>query len=310
MRELNRRRVIDALRDLGVASRADIARRTGLSRSTVSSSSPSCARRAWWSTSARGGRRRPGAAGRPPMLDRTRPPGRRRDRHRLREAPPGGAVSRPRRTSSGPRLVARWRRATAPTRAMDTAARLVERCSTRPAIAAWSVLGVGLGLPGPIHPPSAASARRRSCRAGPACGWRRRWRTAWTARARGQRRQPGRARGALLGRGHGAADLVYLKVATGVGAGLVVGGKLFYGAGGTAGELGHATVDEDGPICRCGNRGCLETLAAGARDRRAPSPQPRARADHRGDRGARRWRAIPAAGGRCRTRAATSAMPG
>ena len=64
------------------------------------------------------------------------------------------------------------------------------------------------------------------------------------------------------GAGKDAADLIYLKVATGVGAGIVVGGRLFGGAGGTAGEIGHTTIDGDGPICRCGNRGCLETLAA------------------------------------------------
>jgi predicted NBD/HSP70 family sugar kinase len=55
---------------------------------------------------------------------------------------------------------------------------------------------------------------------------------------------------------------VYLKMATGIGAGLVIGGRLFHGAGGTAGEIGHTTVDEAGPICRCGNRGCLEMFAA------------------------------------------------
>jgi predicted NBD/HSP70 family sugar kinase len=63
------------------------------------------------------------------------------------------------------------------------------------------------------------------------------------------------------GAGRGADDLVYLKVATGVGAGLVFDGHLYYGAGGTAGEIGHMTTDESGPLCRCGNRGCLETFA-------------------------------------------------
>ncbi len=65
------------------------------------------------------------------------------------------------------------------------------------------------------------------------------------------------------GAGEGAADLVYLKVATGIGAGLIFQGRLFHGAGGTAGEIGHLTIDEHGPMCRCGNRGCLETFAAG-----------------------------------------------
>jgi predicted NBD/HSP70 family sugar kinase len=65
----------------------------------------------------------------------------------------------------------------------------------------------------------------------------------------------------VWGAGRGCSDVVYVKAATGVGAGLVLGGRLYRGATGTAGELGHLPVDETGPICRCGNRGCLETLA-------------------------------------------------
>jgi predicted NBD/HSP70 family sugar kinase len=63
------------------------------------------------------------------------------------------------------------------------------------------------------------------------------------------------------GAGRGARDLVYLKLATGIGAGIVVGGEIVRGAAGTAGEIGHTTMDEHGDVCRCGNRGCLETMA-------------------------------------------------
>jgi predicted NBD/HSP70 family sugar kinase len=66
-----------------------------------------------------------------------------------------------------------------------------------------------------------------------------------------------------LGAGVGARDAVYLMVSGGIGAGLILGGEIYRGTGGTAGELGHVLVDESGPICRCGNRGCLETLAGG-----------------------------------------------
>jgi predicted NBD/HSP70 family sugar kinase len=52
-------------------------------------------------------------------------------------------------------------------------------------------------------------------------------------------------------------------VSSGVGCGLVLDGRLYRGAGGTAGEIGHVLVDERGPMCRCGNRGCLETYAGG-----------------------------------------------
>lgn len=64
------------------------------------------------------------------------------------------------------------------------------------------------------------------------------------------------------GRGRGVPDFAYLKVSTGIGAGLVLNGRLYRGSLGTAGEIGHATIEEDGVVCRCGNRGCLETVAA------------------------------------------------
>jgi predicted NBD/HSP70 family sugar kinase len=63
------------------------------------------------------------------------------------------------------------------------------------------------------------------------------------------------------GAGRGMSNLVYLKLATGIGAGIVVDGSIVRGAAGTAGEIGHTTMDEHGEVCRCGNRGCLETVA-------------------------------------------------
>jgi predicted NBD/HSP70 family sugar kinase len=65
----------------------------------------------------------------------------------------------------------------------------------------------------------------------------------------------------LWGSGRGLSDFAYLKVSTGIGAGLVLNGNVYRGAGGTAGEIGHTTIEENGPVCRCGNRGCLEVLA-------------------------------------------------
>jgi predicted NBD/HSP70 family sugar kinase len=62
----------------------------------------------------------------------------------------------------------------------------------------------------------------------------------------------------VWGAGRGCTELLYVKVASGVGAGLVLNGRLYEGHAGTAGEIGHVTVDESGPVCRCGNRGCLE----------------------------------------------------
>ncbi len=65
------------------------------------------------------------------------------------------------------------------------------------------------------------------------------------------------------GAGRDYEDIVCINVGVGIGAGIVLGGKLYRGRGATAGEIGHTTITEDGPLCRCGNRGCLEALAAG-----------------------------------------------
>jgi predicted NBD/HSP70 family sugar kinase len=65
----------------------------------------------------------------------------------------------------------------------------------------------------------------------------------------------------VWGAGRGCSELVYVKVASGVGAGLILNGRLYEGHAGTAGEIGHVTVDETGQVCRCGNRGCLEVYA-------------------------------------------------
>jgi len=65
------------------------------------------------------------------------------------------------------------------------------------------------------------------------------------------------------GAGRGTRNLVYITWSTGVGAGLIVDGKLYEGSHGTAGEFGHTILDPTGPLCTCGQRGCLEQLAAG-----------------------------------------------
>ncbi|MEU5875021.1 ROK family transcriptional regulator [Glycomyces sp. NPDC047369] len=59
------------------------------------------------------------------------------------------------------------------------------------------------------------------------------------------------------GAGKGVRDLLYVGLSSGIAAGLILDGRLFRGAVGAAGELGHTSVDVDGPACACGNRGCL-----------------------------------------------------
>jgi len=66
-----------------------------------------------------------------------------------------------------------------------------------------------------------------------------------------------------MGVGRGTKNMVYITVSTGIGSGLILDGRLYSGTTGGAGELGHVTVVPDGPMCGCGNRGCLESLASG-----------------------------------------------
>ena len=62
----------------------------------------------------------------------------------------------------------------------------------------------------------------------------------------------------LFGAGKGAADLIALTLGTGIGGGLVIGGKLFHGPAYSAAEIGHLIINEKGPLCACGDRGCVE----------------------------------------------------
>lgn len=67
-----------------------------------------------------------------------------------------------------------------------------------------------------------------------------------------------------FGAGRGSDDLVYLTISTGIGGAVISGGRLITGPDGVGGELGHITVDMDGPTCGCGGSGHLESLASGA----------------------------------------------
>ena len=68
---------------------------------------------------------------------------------------------------------------------------------------------------------------------------------------------------AVYGAGKGYSPLFYMTLSTGIGGGIVAGGRVVRGADSYAGELGHTTIRPDGPICLCGARGCLERLCAG-----------------------------------------------
>ncbi|GAA0467838.1 ROK family transcriptional regulator [Streptomyces stramineus] len=146
---------------------------------------------------------------------------------------------------------------------LDRAEQLVKRLIAEAGISPDKIVGVGLGVPGPIDVETGALGSTAILP-----GWAgTNPRDALAARLSVPVYVDNDANlGALgelvWGAGRGAADLAYIKVASGVGAGLVINGKIYRGPGGTAGEIGHITLDESGPVCRCGNRGCLETFTA------------------------------------------------
>ncbi len=67
----------------------------------------------------------------------------------------------------------------------------------------------------------------------------------------------------MFGAGRGSQEIVYLTISTGIGGGVITGGRILTGIVGTAAELGHMTIDMHGPRCACGSIGCLESLASG-----------------------------------------------
>ncbi len=142
------------------------------------------------------------------------------------------------------------------------AGRLLEQLLHEQGRSLDSVLTVGLGLPAPIGEDHIVMA------AGILPGWVgvNAQQEATAALGRPVHVDNDANLGALAehrrGAGVGHPTMVFVKVSSGVGAGLVLSGKLFRGAGGTAGEIGHLTLDEQGPLCRCGSRGCLEAYAA------------------------------------------------
>ena len=126
------------------------------------------------------------------------------------------------------------------------------------------LLGIGIGVPGPVI------AEQGMVMAPPIMpGWDRfpirssleeQWKTSVTLNNDAEL-------GALgewaYGAGRGERNLAFIKVGSGIGAGLIINRQIYGGTTGSAGEIGHLTVDENGPLCNCGNHGCLEAFAGG-----------------------------------------------
>jgi predicted NBD/HSP70 family sugar kinase len=258
LRELNRLRVLEIVRERGQASRADIARQTGLARSTVSSLVGELQRDGLvverdTTASSQGGR--------PAVL--------------LTLNPGAGAVIGVHFDHGGVRVALADLDHTIRAEAhreldvdheavegFEAAAALVDEVIAAAGADRERIFGVGAAIAGPV---SAATGTVGSSTILP--GW-----VGIEVAAELERRlglpvhvdndaNLGALAESVLGAGRDASEMVYLMLSSGIGAGLILGGRLYRGAGGTAGEIGHVLVDENGPMCRCGLRGCLETYA-------------------------------------------------
>jgi glucokinase-like ROK family protein len=263
LRELNRGRVIDVLRDRGKASRAEIARATGLSRSTVSTIvsgliDAGLVLEQDEATGVAHGRH----GGRPPVLlalDKSAGVAVGVDFGHTHLRVAVSDLSHAVLAEAGRDLDVDH---SAP-EGLDAAAILVDRVLKRSGVERKRVLGVGLGIPGPIDR-TTGTVGSSSILPG--------WVGVDAAAEMAKRlRMPVHVEndanlGALAefvwGSGKGFSDLIYIKLSSGVGAGMLLGGRLYHGTGGTAGEIGHTVVRPGGAICRCGSRGCLETVAS------------------------------------------------
>jgi predicted NBD/HSP70 family sugar kinase len=262
LREFNRLRIVDYLRINGTASRAELARRTGLSRSTVSTLVADLQRRGLV-VEPPGQFAGEGQPGRPAALLALDPSagyavGVDFDHDNVRVA-----VSDLSRSVLAEDSAAHDVDHDA-AGSLDLAADLIEGVLEEAGIDRERLLGAGIALAGPID-------HDRGMLREPSVlpGW-----ADIDAAGELERRLDTRAYvdndanlGALaevtLGAGRNARFAAFVSISSGIGAGIVVDGRPYRGHNGTAGEIGHVVVDPHGPICRCGNRGCLETLASG-----------------------------------------------
>jgi predicted NBD/HSP70 family sugar kinase len=262
LRALNRDRIVEALNRSERLSQADLARLTGLSRTTVSSLIAELKQEGFVREVAVG---RPGSRGGRPALQLTL-----QERARAVIGIDFGhshvqvALARP-----GPRIIAERRTELDVDHdarsALDEAARLVAEVIAEGGVERKDLIGVGMGVPGPVDRVRGTVGSTTILPA---------WVGLMIAEEISDRlglnveidndANLGALAELTWGAGRGCLNFAYIKVATGVGAGLVIDGHPLRGVNGTAGEIGHVTLNEGGALCYCGNRGCLETMASGA----------------------------------------------
>jgi predicted NBD/HSP70 family sugar kinase len=262
LRQMNRLRVIETLYRQPATSRAELARSTGLSRATVSTLVEELGRAGIVEEHADPDESRPRNTGRPPIL---------------LSLVPGAAYAvgldfghQHIRVAvcdlSGEPVVDDWSSAEvdhAPVESLDLAQELVRDALASAGIDRDRLLGVGMGLAAPINKLTGELEAN-----GILPGWHGIRPAAEMEERLGipvQLENDANV-GALgekaFGAGRDVDDLVYVRLSAGIGAGLILGGKPYRGSEGFSGEIGHALADPAGAICRCGNRGCLETVAS------------------------------------------------
>jgi predicted NBD/HSP70 family sugar kinase len=261
-RRTNRLRVIETLYRRPATSRSDLARLTGLSRATISTLVDELGRAGLVSERAEADGSRPRNTGRPPVLLSLAPTAAFAVGLDFGHAHIRVAVC----DLAGEAVVDDWSPAEvdhAPTESLDLAQELVREALRTAGIERDRLLGVGMGLASPINKVTGGLEP-----GGILPGWHG-IRPAAEMEARlgipvllENDANAGAVGETLYGAARGVDDLIYLRLSTGIGAGLVLGGRPYHGFRGLAGEIGHVMVDDGGPICRCGNRGCLEAVAS------------------------------------------------
>jgi glucokinase-like ROK family protein len=152
-----------------------------------------------------------------------------------------------------------------PEQILDRIGVLIDEMLTERKAEGKELVGIGIGVPGPVHYPSGlliepplmppwdsfpikGYIRSKYPQVNPAVD------NDVNIMAIGE---------AKAGDGKGLDNFFYIKIGTGIGCGVIAGGEIYRGSDGTAGDVGHICVDYNGPICHCGNPGCLEIMAAG-----------------------------------------------
>lgn len=256
--------VLELLARSAPASRADLMRATGLSRATVSAVVRELLDTGLVVETGERGAPHKGGSGRPPKLLTVEGPagvlvGIDVGHRHVRVVAADASAS----ILSEERIAVEVDHSSGPV--LDTIAAMVHTVLTEARVEPDRVTGVGMGIPGPVNPHTGTigSAILK--------GW------VGLAPAQEMSRRLGLPVrldndanvGALGESTYGAAqgldDVIYVKASGGLGAGLIVGGRLHRGVSGIAGEIGHVRLDDAGPVCRCGNRGCLETLVSAPR---------------------------------------------